>query len=147
MRRRRSAAGKGETQTLNSDSGPCPKALIVEDDDLLRGLLCTAAADLGCEVAACGTVQEGLDATARGWFDLIISDVRLPDAPDGRFYRDLAAGDPLQAARVVFVTGDLMNPATRLFIEQSGRPAVAKPFGLLELKRRLADVLDHRTGR
>ena len=130
---------------MTTDAGLRPRALIVEDDDLLRELLSAVAVDLGCRVVACADPREGVKEAGRGWFDLIVSDVRLPGAPDGFLYRELAARNPDQAARVVFVTGDLMNPETRAFIGESGRPAIAKPFGLPELKRCLSAVLADRT--
>jgi CheY-like chemotaxis protein len=126
---------------VNTDSSPRPRALIVEDDPLLRELLATVAGDLGCEVVACSDADAGIQAAAEGRFDLIVSDIRLPGAADGALYRALAVSDPAQAARVVFVTGDLMNPGTRALIEASGRPVIGKPFGLAELTARLGEEL------
>jgi hypothetical protein len=36
--------------------------------------------------------------------------------------------------RVVFITGDLINEKTRLFLEEEQRPCIPKPFTLDEFR-------------
>ena len=43
-------------------------------------------------------------------------------------YEAMKAADPGQAARVVFVTGDVQSDAARAFIRSTGRPCLSKPF-------------------
>jgi CheY-like chemotaxis protein len=45
------------------------------------------------------------------------------------------------ASRVVFLTGDVMADETRALLEQTGAPALAKPFQSQELLQAIEKVL------
>jgi len=42
----------------------------------------------------------------------------------------------------IFSTGDMLNESTREFLGQAGRPCLAKPFALEELRSAIAAVLE-----
>ena len=44
--------------------------------------------------------------------------------------------------RVVFITGDLMNPETLQFVESTGRAWLGKPFDIDAITRTIADCLN-----
>ncbi|RST31492.1 response regulator [Sphingomonas ginkgonis] len=61
-------------------------------------------------------------------YDLIFFDLRMPDFDGPALYRWLLAERPYLAERIAFVTGDTLGPAAVRFLEESGRPALEKPF-------------------
>jgi CheY-like chemotaxis protein len=72
----------------------------------------------------------------------VLLDLRMPRLSGDEAFERLRALDPAQAARVVFVTGDVRSEHTRAFLEASGRPAVAKPFRFEVLREVLARVVE-----
>jgi len=48
---------------------------------------------------------------------------------------------PAMVARIMFTTGDTVSEENRVFVEQSGRPLLAKPFTSSELKETAAQFL------
>jgi CheY-like chemotaxis protein len=48
---------------------------------------------------------------------------------------------PELVTEVIFTTGDAINPDTRIFLEQAGRPLLPKPFTLDELKTVVKETL------
>ena len=44
-------------------------------------------------------------------YDLIVSDIRMPDGDGEEFYRAAVAAQPALAGRFLFITGDTANPA------------------------------------
>jgi DNA-binding response OmpR family regulator len=59
-------------------------------------------------------------------------------------------------SKIIFITGDLMNPRNRLFIQENRLPVLTKPFGIQELRQQVEAVLagsfakktdSHSTGR
>ena len=56
-------------------------------------------------------------------------------------YRTLATERPELAERVVFVTGDLVDPETARFLEATRARALFKPMNLEEVRRAVAETL------
>ena len=84
--------------------------------------------------------REGLDLADREAFDLVISDLRMPELSGREFYEELARRHPALAARLIFSTGDTVRGDTLAFLESLDRPYLHKPFSLAELRTLLAAV-------
>jgi two-component system NtrC family sensor kinase len=84
--------------------------------------------------------REGLELADRERFDLVISDLRMPELGGREFYEELARRHPALAARLVFSTGDTVRGDTLAFLESLDRPYLHKPFSLAELRNLLAAV-------
>ena len=61
-------------------------------------------------------------------YDLIVSDIRMPDGDGQEFYRNVLAREPALAKRFIFITGDTANPDGWRFLEETGVPVIEKPF-------------------
>ena len=68
-------------------------------------------------------------------YDLILSDIKMPELDGPSLYRQLARDHPELSRRVVFITGDTLSSETTAFLDQSGAPIVSKPFVLGELRQ------------
>ena len=64
----------------------------------------------------------------------------MPGMDGIELYRRIAERDPDQAARFVFVTGDMLSGETSRRIGETGCPVVEKPFEPGQL-RKLAEAL------
>jgi GAF domain-containing protein/ActR/RegA family two-component response regulator len=103
-------------------------ALLVEDEPAVRELLRTLLIETGWQVDLASGGREALERVRSRHYDLIVSDIRMPDGSGDDFYRTAAAEDPALAGRFVFITGDTANPEALKFLEQTRRPVLAKPF-------------------
>src|SRR3990172_1844385 len=65
----------------------------------------------------------------------------MPDVWGVALWRGLMAYDSPLVDRVVFVTGDTVDPETNRFLEDTGRPVITKPFGLETLAVKLTPWL------
>ena len=74
-------------------------------------------------------------------YDLILCDVRMPELDGPSLYRLLERQHPRLCPRLVFLTGDTLEPATRDFLEASGAPCLMKPFTIAEARRVIQRVL------
>ena len=84
---------------------------------------------------------EALDLVADRPYDLILLDLRMNGLTGEQVHQSIESRDPEQARRVVFMTGDLHNADASRFIRRTGRPVLAKPFTLLDLETRVAQLL------
>ncbi len=84
---------------------PVPlRILLIEDDDDSRELMADFLSDvLGHEVVATGYGAEGIRQAAAQAFDLVITDIGLPDGDGWTVARAIRAANP--AARIYVVTG------------------------------------------
>lgn len=104
------------------------RILVVDDEASVRLALQRYLEGRGHEVES---TSSGLDALARlgaTTYDAIILDLRMPDLPGDELFRRLRESDPEHAARVIFMTGDLLSDPMEAFLDSTGRPFVTKPF-------------------
>jgi len=73
-------------------------------------------------------------------FDVIITDLRMPDMSGREFYDALRRDRPELIRRIVFSTGDTVRGDTLEFLEAQGRPCLQKPFSLVELRQVLGQL-------
>ena len=105
---------------MESGGGSQRKALLVEDDPVLRRALARDLRSNGTETLAVGTLGEATDALLGAHFDVLIADANLPD------------GDPIETLRgavdipILVITGDVTVAAPRA--RALGLPVLEKPF-------------------
>ena len=68
-------------------------------------------------------------------YDCILCDVRMPELDGPSLYRLLERQQPHLCQRLIFLTGDTLEPATQAFLEASGVPCLLKPFAIAEARR------------
>jgi CheY-like chemotaxis protein len=83
--------------------------LVVDDEPEILALLDEVLGREGYAVEVAASGREALARIDGRAFDLIISDVRMPDVDGRELYRLLRAGRPDLADRVLFLTGDTLG--------------------------------------
>jgi CheY-like chemotaxis protein len=82
------------------------KVLVVEDEDVLRKLLQEVIrSHFGCRVDAAANGTEGLARAMNDQYDLIVSDIRMPEMSGIELYLRLRELQPATAGRFFFVSG------------------------------------------
>jgi CheY-like chemotaxis protein len=116
--------------------------LLVDDErSLARGL----ARLLGRDGHTVDMVANGRLALAKldeRAYDLILSDIRMPELDGPGLYRLLKRQYTHLCQRLIFLTGDTLEPATRAFLEESGAPCLTKPFTLAQARRTIQCTID-----
>src|SRR5439155_26296026 len=74
-------------------------------------------------------------------YDLVLSDTKRPGVDGVALYREIERRFPALRERVVFLTGDVLDPEKRAFIERTGLPFLTKPFDVEEVRRVVHQVL------
>ena len=65
----------------------------------------------------------------------------MPELDGPSLYRLLERQQPHLCQRLIFLTGDTLEPATQAFLEQSGVPCLTKPFPIAEARRVIQRIL------
>lgn len=140
-----------EVRTLERDGAPSParsaptskgSALVVDDEPEIADTLAELLEREGYRVTLACSGTEAKAQLAGGSFDLILSDLRMPDGDGASLHNWVCAHRPQLARRMGFVTGDTIEPSARAFLARSGRPSLEKPFTPAALRAFVARVLE-----
>jgi DNA-binding NtrC family response regulator/nitrogen-specific signal transduction histidine kinase len=124
------------------DAAAGPKRILVVDDE--QGVASTLADMLTSDGHQVDVAQNGrtaLDRIRASAYDLVVSDLRMPELDGPGLYRELERLRPDLLRRILFLTGDTLDPGVATFLEQTGVPSVSKPFTWEEMRRALHRAL------
>ncbi|BDG03344.1 ATP-binding protein [Anaeromyxobacter oryzae] len=119
--------------------------ILVVDDEPLVGTVLERTLQAEHDVTVVSSARAALDRIAGGAvFDLVLSDLLMPEMSGMELYRALEERDPRLARRMIFLTGGAFTPAARAFLEREPVLCVDKPFELDAIRsvlaRRLAEL-------
>jgi len=114
------------------------RVLLVEDEELVRSPMSRFLKRRGSEVGEAGDGLEALQRLEAG-FDphVILVDLRMPRLDGAEFYLHLQQARPALAERVIFLSGDITQLASRGIAEVPRERVLVKPVELTELEQRI----------
>ena len=136
-----SEAGQEGRAVEAPPSIPGKRILVVDDEPAVVAMLAEMLAADGHLVDTAANGSFALAKLGESTYDVILSDLKMPGLDGPGLYRELERTHPEYVRRVIFLTGDALNPPTREFLDQTGAPSLSKPFALDELRWAVRDVL------
>jgi signal transduction histidine kinase/ActR/RegA family two-component response regulator/HAMP domain-containing protein len=110
--------------------------LVVDDDQAVREVLRDTATALGQRAVACSSGPEALGVFRPGAFQLVLTDLGMPDMTGWELTRLLRAIDP--EVTIVFVTGWGQDVDSRAATETGADLVLAKPFEMADVARAIS---------
>ena len=108
--------------------------LVIEDEPAVLSFVKAALERSGYRVVPVTSGVDALNMLAREQFLGVVSDMRTPGGVDGAdVHAWIAANRPELLARVIFITGDIVNEETAATLRRTGAPCVEKPFRVQQL--------------
>ena len=122
------------------------KLLIVEDDESVRTLAARALERAGymIDIAADGAQGLALIRAARGGYDLVVSDIRMPEMDGIEMAKAAAALFP--AMKIMLMTGYADQRERASGLNAIVHDVVTKPFTVADIRTAVADALAARKG-
>lgn len=115
--------------------------LVVDDEpSIARGLIRLLARD-GHTVDTAANGRVALDKLRERSYDLILSDLRMPELDGPGLYKAVAQQYPPLRRRFIFLTGDTLSPEGLTALTQSEVPRLTKPFRVTAIRRVIQQVL------
>ena len=116
------------------EEGEGRRVLVVDDDPYVCDVVVRALQNHHYGVTVARDGMEALREARRGGFDVVLTDVRMPGELDGiGLYDTLRTERPDVAARMVFMTGNLLDGRTMDRLERMKVRCVEKPFDIHHL--------------
>lgn len=111
------------------------RILVVDDEPEIADALTEILAPLAARIDIAADGAEALRRVDAADYDLVISDLRMPELDGPNLFRALRDRRPRFAGRIVFVTGDTMTGSLDGFLKETGLPVLEKPFTPAEARR------------
>ncbi|MBI5774346.1 MAG: response regulator [Verrucomicrobia bacterium] len=122
-------------------AGAGRKVLVVDDEpEILRLVAAILEAD-GYTVDAISDGEAALGKIAKVRYDIIVSDWKMPGCNGLEILERLQQTDPESAARLMFMTGDVINETFTRTLREQRRTCLNKPFTLQEFRAAVAGLL------
>ena len=118
-----------------------PFILVIDDEPLVAAVIVETLVLVGYEVETAKNGREALEKIAVCSYDLILSDLRMPELDGFGLYRALETRYPHLCRRFIFLTGDTLNPDTHALSVRHGVPQLFKPYTAADLRRVIHQVL------
>ncbi len=122
-----------------SRSGGERRAFVIEDNEQVRRLAVVFLSRLGFEVAHAEDSRSARERFEPGRYDLLFSDVILPDGNGYELAEALLREDP--EVRVLLTSGYVGVIAERLSERARSWPLLSKPFRFKELERMVGELM------
>jgi CheY-like chemotaxis protein len=119
--------------------------LIVDDEPGIREVLELTLANEGYTVDTATNGAEALRRIGSGQYNVILSDLYMPEVDGQQLYETVCDTHPALADRFIFATGDAVSPKYRDFLQTVGNPWLSKPFSVAKLLGMMDDVAKRST--
>jgi CheY-like chemotaxis protein len=120
---------------------PQTRILVIEDEPSVAQMMIDVLEADGHEVETAANGVLALEKIQERSYDVILSDLRMPDLDGVGVYRALERRRPALLSRLIFITGSTEQPEYRDFLAQTSVPVLAKPFNVLDLQDAIHQVV------
>jgi CheY-like chemotaxis protein len=115
---------------------------VVDDETIIAQLIADVLSSEGYDVHTAPNGVVALERIAERSYDLILSDLRMPELDGLGLYREIEKWQPELLRRFVFITGTSEHTDYQDFIDDVKVPILTKPFDMLHLQRVAREILD-----
>jgi CheY-like chemotaxis protein len=116
----------------NNQASPA-RILVVDDDPLIIRLIIDTLNVEGYDVDSAANGVAALEKIRHAPFDLILSDLHMPQLDGVGLYRALTERQGHPVPKIIFLTGSVGTSELHRFLKETGLPLLRKPFNLAEL--------------
>jgi CheY-like chemotaxis protein len=117
------------------------RILVVDDNADIAGMLSDLLSFAGHDTQVAANGAQALECVEAHDFDLIISDVMMPELDGAGLWRELARRYPRYTRRVIFMTG-AQDPSALAFLAGRNVRVIRKPFTIGDVIREVCLALD-----
>ncbi|MBI4676732.1 MAG: response regulator [Elusimicrobia bacterium] len=147
------AAGEAELAALDEPAAlavPAPvpgrRVLVVDDEADIAELIGRVMAADGDEVEVAHHGGQALRKVRERDYDLVISDIEMEAVKGQDVFAELAKRRSDALSRILFVTGDILNPGVLEFLSKTKAEYLVKPFEVPDLQRAARRLLSKGLG-
>ncbi|MCM2303177.1 MAG: response regulator, partial [Elusimicrobia bacterium] len=126
-------------ERLRHPAVPGKRVLVADDEADIAEVIARLLREDGDEAVLAHGGAEALKLLETGTFDLVISDMEMEGVKGSDIYERLSSNG--SSARLLFVTGDILNPKVLEFLSRTKSEFLPKPFDIDELRQAVRRLL------
>ena len=107
--------------------------LVVDDEPMILDLLVDILEETGHKVDTAANGTEACRKVGSRVYDMVITDVRMPRMNGIELYRNILSIRPELRGKVVFITGDLIDPDIVRFLTEVNAQTIPKPLEISQV--------------
>jgi PAS domain S-box-containing protein len=118
--------------------------LLIDDEQAVRATIARIFRRWGWQVTETNSGREALNLLTgdqRIDLDLILCDLKMPEMTGSEIHAALKSRSPELLTKLIFVTGDVVEPDTAKFLATANTVVVEKPFTMAEIARAVEQVI------
>lgn len=138
----KNTAETGSEEATRADETVARKVLVVDDEADVAEFVAEVLANEGFGVTIANSGREAITCLKHRKYDVVLSDLNMPEIDGRGLYNALAADFPYLMDRCAFITGDTMGKASQALLTELGRPFLEKPVSPDELRKLVFGILD-----
>lgn len=120
-------------ETVAPAAGHRERVLLLDDDPGVRSSISRYLTRYGFSVTTAGSGEDAIAQLETTPVDVVVTDINMPGMSGEVFFDRVTECHPELSHRIIFFSGDLSHPDTLALLENSGCPALQKPFDLSDL--------------
>jgi len=117
------------------------RMLVVDDEQVVLELFVDLFQDRGYRVDTAINGKAALDELRDSSYDIVISDIRMPEMGGVELYSRLLERSPELRDRILLMTGDVIDHELEGFLEQQGATLIQKPLEVRDVVRTVDQML------
>jgi CheY-like chemotaxis protein len=130
---------------LHAAVGRRGRVMVIDDEPFIAEAISLFLGDEN-EITAFHNANDALTRLAEGdTFDVILSDILMPEMTGLEFHQRLVAAHPEHAPRVVFITGGVYRSADRDYLDSIPNTCIDKPPDPFKLRALVRERVSERT--
>ncbi len=135
---------ESEERSVSRGSGK-RRILLVDDEEPILDLMIDILSGLGHRIDTASNGEEAWRKVRDHDYDVVLTDVRMPQMNGIDLYRNLLEIKPEMENRIIFSTGDLMDNETASFLAEINARTILKPFAVDKVVAVVEEVLEDAT--
>lgn len=126
---------------MNSPKPQAQPLLVIEDERAVMDFIRLALERHGYSCRTASSAAQGIGMLESEGFAGVISDMRTPGGASGAdVHAWIIAHRPELKKKMLFITGDTVNPETLRALNETGVPYIEKPFRVSDLMTIVAEI-------
>jgi signal transduction histidine kinase/CheY-like chemotaxis protein len=117
------------------------KVLVIDDEESILQMMSETLAEEGYFVDVARDGEAALKRMSQSRYDLALCDWKMPGLNGQQVYERVRLSDPALSARMIFITGDVINDRAQQFLRDEEKLCIAKPFSLAEFRAAVSKAL------
>jgi two-component system NtrC family sensor kinase len=122
--------------------GAGKRVLVIDDEEWILELVRQILKLDGFEVDVAKDGQIALQHVVRCKYELLVCDWKMPGLSGPQLYDRIHLVNPEAAARVIFMTGDVVSDTFQSFLKKHSKSCLSKPFSVQEFRQTIGSFID-----